>query len=154
MERLVSSDYIIKTAQNYGLLLGGRAINIEEEYSALKPADSIADSRPCRRLISSDHFHVDLNGKFIPPGCTGISIDLKEAIRGIPVGKYPVFEALLSGGTVELMQYAQSLGFVKNQHGYTSSCALCFHIRHWLCQHGTHIELDLEHYSESLKYYN
>jgi hypothetical protein len=152
LERLISSDYVLKTAQSYGLSLGGRAINIEAEYTALKPVDSITDSRPCRRLLSSDHFHVDLNGKFIPPGCTGIAISLEDAVRGIPDGKYPVFEALLSGGTVELLRYAQTRGFVENPGGYTSSCALCFHIRHWLSENDTCIELDSEHYIESLRH--
>jgi hypothetical protein len=154
LERLISSDYVLKTAQNYGLHLSGRAINIEEEYSSLKFVDSIVDSRPCRRLLSSDHFHVDLNGKFIPPGCTGIVIPLQETVRGIPDGKYPVFEALLSGGTVALLQYARTLGFVENQQGYTSGCALCFRIRHWLCQHGAYAELDSEYYSEALSHYS
>ena len=153
LENLISSDYVIKTAQSYGLHLSGRAINIEEEYSVRKSVDLIVDSRPCRRLLSSDHFHVDLHSKFIPPGCTGIAIPLEEVVRGIPDGKYPVFETLLSGGIAELLRYALTLGFVENPQGYTSGCALCFHIRHWLCQHDTYTELDLEHYMESRKYY-
>jgi hypothetical protein len=150
LERLISRDYVLETAQSYGLRIGGRAINIEEEYAVRRSVDSITDSRPCRRLLSSGHFHVNLNGRFIPPGCTGIAIHLEEAVRGIPDGKYPVFEALLSGGVLELLRYAQALGFVENPQGYTSGCTLCFHIRHWLCQHHMCIELDLEHYVEAI----
>jgi hypothetical protein len=153
LERLISSDYVLKTAQSYGLSIGGRAINIEAEYSAPRPAETVAESRPCRRLLSSDHFHIDLNGKFVPPGCTGIAIQLEDAVRGIPDGKYPAYEALLSGGTVELLRYAQLRDFVVNPRGYTSGCALCFHIRHWLSDNDTCIELDSEHYLESLRYY-
>ncbi|MCL2699737.1 MAG: radical SAM protein, partial [Defluviitaleaceae bacterium] len=154
LERLISPDYVLGMAQGYGLHFGGRAINIEEEYSERKPVDAIKDSRPCRRLLSSDHFHVDLNSMFIPPGCMGLVIPLQEAVRGIPDGKYPVFEALLTGGTAELLQYAQARGFAENPQGYTSNCALCFHIRHWLCVNDAYPELVSEHYSESLKYYN
>ena len=154
LERLISPDYVMKTAQSYGLHLGGRAINIEAEYSALKSVDSIADSGPCRRLLSSDHFHVDLNGRFIPPGCTGIAIPLEDAVRGVPDGKYPVFDALLSGGALELLRYAKALGFLENPQGYASGCAMCFHIRRWLCEYDEYKELEPEHYSESLKYYN
>jgi hypothetical protein len=153
LERLISTDYVIKTAQSYGLSLGGRAVNIEAEYSAPKPVDLIAISQSCRRLLSTDHFHVDLHGKFIPPGCTGIAIRLEDAVRGIPEGRYPVFEALLSGGTMELLQYAQTRCFVVNPQGYTSNCVLCFHIRHWLSENDSCIELDSEHYLEALKYY-
>ena len=154
LERLISSDYVIKTAQSYGLHMGGRAINIEEEYSTVRLVDSIVDSRPCRRLLSSDHFHVDLNGRFIPLGCAGIAFPLNEAVRGIPDGKYPVFEALLSGGTAELLRYALTQGVTEKRQEYTSSCAFCFHIRHCLAQHDAYTELDSEYYSESLKYYS
>jgi len=153
LERLISRDYIAKTAQSYGLHMGGRAINIEAEYSALKPVDSVADSRPCYSLLSSDHFHVDLENRFIPPGCTGIAIPLEEVTRGIPEGKYPAFEALLSGGTVKLLRYALARGFEENPKGYTSGCAMCFHIRRWLCENDACAELNPEHYSESLEYY-
>jgi len=154
LERLISPDYVLETAQSYGLHFGGRAINIEEEYAERKPADSVADSRPCRRLLSADHFHVDLNGMFIPPGCTGIAIPLQEAVRGIPDGKYPAFEALVFGGSAEILKYSQAQGFAENPHGYTSGCALCFHIRHWLSENDACPELVSEHYSESLKYYS
>ena len=153
LERLISRDYVMKTAQSYGLHMGGRAYNIEAEYLTLRPVDTIADSRPCCRLLSSDHFHVDLNGKFIPPGCTGIAIPLEDVVRGIPDGKYPVFDALLSGGTAELLRYARARGFSENSHGYTSNCAMCFHIRRWFCEQNECPELDPEHYIESLKYY-
>jgi hypothetical protein len=154
MECLISPDYIFKTAQNYGLLIGGRAVNIETEYVSKKPVEFIIDSRPCRRLLSSNHFHVDLSGNFIPPGCTGIAIPLQEAIRGIPESKYPVFEALLTSGTYGLLEYARGKGFVEDREGYTSKCALCFYIRHWLCENAPSPELDAEHYMESLKYYD
>ena len=154
LERLLSPDYVMETSRSYGLHLGGRAINIEAEYSVRIPVDEIANSRPCNRLLSSDHFHVDLNGRFIPPGCTGISIPLEDAVRGIPDGKYPAFDALLSSGTAGLLRYAKTRGFAENSHGYTSGCAMCFHIRRWLREHDECLELDPEHYSESLKYYS
>ena len=154
LEHLISPDYIMKTAQNYRLHPGGRAINIEAEYSTLKPVDSIANSSPCNVLLSSNHFHVDLRGRFIPPGCTGIAIRLEDAVRGIPDGKYPAFDAILSGGISKLLQYARARGFVESSQGYVSGCAMCFHIRRWLCEHDDCIELDPEHYSESLKYYS
>ncbi|MCL2704215.1 MAG: 4Fe-4S cluster-binding domain-containing protein [Defluviitaleaceae bacterium] len=152
LERLISPGYILKTAQNYGLHMGGRAINIEAEYAAVKPAENIINARPCRNLLSSGHFHVDLYGRFIPPGCTGIAIPLDEAVNGIPDGKYPVLEVLLSGGVAGLLAYAKNLGF-RESSGYTSGCALCFHIRHWLSEHAECPELFAEHYKESLKYY-
>jgi len=153
LERLISPDYILETTRSYGVNMGGRAVNIEAEYATPKPIGSFTDSNPCGGLLSGDHFHVDLYGRYIPPGCTGITIPLNEAVRGIPDGKYPAFEALLSGGVAGLLQYAQALGFDADKE-CPSRCALCFNIRRWLCENAPSPELDAEHYTESLKYYD
>jgi hypothetical protein len=135
----------------HSLRFGGRAINIEAEYNLRKPVDVVMSSQPCGGLLSGGHFHVDLYGRYIPPGCTGIAIPLDEAIHGIPDGKYPVFETLLSGGSVELLRYAEERGFTTDPEGYPSRCALCFHIRRWLSEHASSPELDAEHYTEAMK---
>ena len=150
MEELVSPNYIFDIAKSYGLHYGGRAINIETEYMSYKPASEIINDFPCKNLVSGGHFHVDMNGCYIPPGCTGFAIPLNEAVHGIPAGKYPVYEALLSGGIKGLLKYATSQGFTPNYVGYTSSCALCFFICSWLCENAPSPELNPEHYIESL----
>jgi len=153
MEELISPKYISETARSYGINYGGRAVNIETEYSTKKPVKDIVNSNSCRSLVSGGHFHVDMYGRYVPPGCTGIVIPLDEAVNGIPDGKYPVFEALLSGGNKKLLEYAISKGFTENPEGYPSGCALCINIRHWLSINAPSPELDPEHYSEALKYY-
>jgi len=145
MEKLISPRYITETARSYGINYGGRAVNIEAEHSKCKAAADITNSRPCRSLVSGGHFHVDMHGRYIPPGCTGIAIPLDEAVNGIPDGKYPVFEALLSGGSKKLLEYAKLKGFVVSDAGYPSGCALCINMRHWICENGPTPELDLEH---------
>ena len=153
MEELISPGYILETAKSYGLHLGGRALSIEAEFSENKPVSAVINNNPCRSLVSGGHFHVDMFGRYIPPGCTGIAIPLDEAVNGIPDGKYPVYEALLSGGIGALMEYATEKGFSADEKGYPSTCALCFNIRHWLCEHAPSPELDPEHYIEALKYW-
>ena len=154
LENLISSRYIYNTARSYGLHLSGRAINIEAEYSQNKPLKEIINTSPCSGLLSGGHFHVDMYGDFIPPGCTGIIIPLCEAVNGIPNGKYPVFESLLNSGVAKLFEYAQDNGFVPDPSGYPSTCALCFRIRHWLSENNKSPDLDIEYYAESLKFYN
>ena len=154
MERALSRDYIHKTARLYGIGYGGRAVNIEREFGVLYPAESFAaDKSTCHNLLSTGHFHVDMNCYFIPPRCTGIRIPLSEAVEGIPAGKYPVFEALYSGGVSALIGLAKQNGFSPEEEGYPSKCNLCFHLRHFLGGKGF-AELDSDHYEEALKYYS
>ena len=153
MEKILGENYIPNTARLYGIGYGGRAVNIEREFGELLPAERFAsDSSPCRNLLSSGHFHVDLECFFIPPRCTGIRIPLSEAVDGIPGEKYPAFKALCSGGVSALLELALGYGFIIDKAGYPSKCSLCFHLRHFLSQKGF-AELDRNHYEEALKYY-
>jgi hypothetical protein len=158
LEKALSRDYIHTTAQRYGIGYGGRAINIESEFSTPRSAESFSgDKAPCRNLLSTGHFHVDMDGYFIPPRCTGIRIPLSEAIEGIPARKYLAFEALYNGGISALLNLARQRGFVPGSteltvHGYPSKCNLCFHLRNFLSEEDFP-ELDKNHYEEALKYY-
>jgi len=156
MEKALSRDYIGGTARFYGIAYGGRAINIEREFAGcgkLYPAERFAlEKSPCTNLLTTGHFHVDMDCHFIPPRCTGIRIPLREAAFGIPGGKYPAFEALYHGGLSALLELALRQGFSPDVGGYTSKCNLCFFIRGFLCEKGF-AELDGEHYLEALKYY-
>jgi hypothetical protein len=151
LEGLLGETYIGNTARLYGLRMGGRAVNIEEEYARTGALADFIDSKPCGDLLSTGHFHVDMDRCFIPPGCTGIRIPLAEAVEGVPEGKYPVFEALYYGGTGALLDFARGQGFVPEKN-YPSRCGLCFRIRAFLAGRGF-AELDADHYEESLKYY-
>jgi hypothetical protein len=157
LEEHLRPGYISDTARSYGIRLGGRAVNIEEEYSSSHSlgdllAKDAKKNGPCRDLLSTGHFHVDQDGYFIPPGCTGLRIPLAEAVDGIPPGKYPVFEGLYEGGPSALLDFAGDRGFVPEK-SYPSLCNLCFHIRAFLSEAGF-AELDKNHYEESLKYYS
>jgi hypothetical protein len=157
MEKTLSDTYICDTARLYGIGYGGRAVNIEREFQAgsngaLYPVEKlIADKSPCRNLLSTGHFHVDMYSCFIPPRCTGIRIPLSEVVDGIPGGKYPVFEALYSGGVSALFELSRKHGN-PNEAVYPSKCNLCFHLRYFLSERN-YLELDRNHYEEALRYY-
>jgi len=163
LESRLSPDYVFETAHTYGLRMGGRALSIEAEYGTHKPLAEIlgaspegspasaTQKKPCYNLLRAGHFHVDLYGRYIPPGCTGIVIPLAEAVRGVPHGKYPAFDALVDGGVAALFDLAKQLGF-RAMATYTSSCALCVDIRHWLSGQPSFPELDAEHYIAAVAY--
>jgi hypothetical protein len=150
--RRADFGYFIWSTGEGSIRFGGRAVNIEKQRMKNKPVAETVNSRPCAGLLSTNHFHVDLHGNFIPPGCTGIRIPLEEAVSGICPIKYPVFNALLTGGAAELLGYAEKRGFRAADEGYPSSCAMCFWIRYWLTENAPSLDLDPEHYIESLKY--
>ena len=178
LEAAIGKDYIYETARAYGLCIGGRAVNIEREFSV--PRHIEITTKPCSGLLSGNHFHVDMHNRYIPPGCTGIAIELRDAAEGLPPGKYPALEALLEKGLGGLYEYAvvpgaknplpsesvltgagnpeENLGFAKkfvpDETGYTSPCAMCFHIRKHLSGLGRCPELVREHYEESLRIIN
>jgi hypothetical protein len=158
LEQALGPRYVGDTARTYGIHLGGRAACIEAEYGpALMPEALLENGdaqKPCRNLLSAGHFHVDLWGFFIPPGCTGLRLPLAEALRGIPADKYPVFQALYSGGLAALYALAKERGF-SIQGRYPSRCGFCFYLRRFLSQQDGPgwAELDLEYYDESLRYY-
>jgi len=153
MEKVLGRDYLNKTARQYGISFGGRAVNIEREYNTLFPAENFTcDDSPCRNLLSTGHFHVDMNAFFIPPGCTGLRFPLSEAIDGITEGKFPVFDALFNGGVSTLFKLSIKHGFSPNNAGYPSKCNLCFDIRNFLSDKNF-LELDENHYTQSLKFY-
>ena len=147
-----SPGYIGKTAAAYGIRSGGRAVNIQKEYGNMKPIEDLPDSSSCTQLLSTGHFHVDKDGFFIPPGCTGLRLPLDELTAGTEQGKFPVFEALYTGGITALYRLALEHGFIQDPGGYSSKCSLCFYIRSFLAPLGF-LELDENFYSESLKYY-
>ncbi|MDR0444123.1 MAG: radical SAM protein [Treponema sp.] len=160
LKQQIGADYVLKTARAYGVHFGGRAINIEEDFAERKsphfatklPAQSLIDGKLCRNLLSGNHFHVDMEGYYSPPGCTGLRLPLAEVVNGISEGAYPAFEALYHRGLAGLLDLAHDTGFVEDDAGYTSKCALCFHVRRHLAVQGF-AELDLNHYEEALKYY-
>ena len=159
LEKNISEKYIHNTAMVYGIEYGGRAVNIEKEYATFFPVENFTGgSAPCKRLLSTMHFHVDMNCNFIPPRCTGIIIPLSEVVDGIPDEKYPAFNALYSGGVSALLNLAAENGFSPVKSGYSSACNLCFHLRHFLSEKDSEVkkfsELDKNHYEEALRYYS
>ena len=158
LEAKLGCDYIYETAKAYGLRPGGRATNIFRKNSKLYPLETLlkkaSPSAKCEGLLDTNHFHVDLFGRFIPPGCTGYAIPLDELLEGLKPGKYPAFEASLTGGSVKLFELASKNGFVPDSDGYVSRCEACFFMRKFLSQKEGFPELDAEFFIHSEEYPN
>jgi len=161
LKSALREDYVGRTAYAYGIGFSGRAINIEDEFFYQKTHDpditdsieGLLDTEPCENLLSTGHFHIDLDGFFIPPGCTGLRLPLEELLEGAETGKYPVFEALYKGGIKALYELALKQGFSADKT-FASKCNLCFYLREYLSTRGyakMHLaELDDDFYRQAL----
>ena len=155
LEKTVGKNYVSDTASAYGIRFGGRAVQIEMENATCKPVDELlkgGTGKRCDGLVDTGHFHVDMYNRFIPPGCTGFVIPMEDVVRGIPDGKYPVFEASYTGGTAALYELAKAEGFIADAAGYATRCQLCFFMRKYLSETGKFAELDAEFFVEAMRY--
>lgn len=149
----ISNNYIKEMADYYGIFYGGRAVNIEDEYDKPVLTEKLLNKSPCKILSSTNHYHLDYSGRFIPSKCTGIYFPVEEGLKGLEEGKYPVLDSLHNGGVAELYKFAKEKGFVPKEK-YVSSCNLCFEIRSFLSKTGEFMELDADHYKASRDYYS
>lgn len=131
LEQILGSDYIIKTAQQYGLSYNGRALNIAREYIPKHSYETYLDEGACRELYNTYHYHADYNGYFIPPSCTGIGVLLSD-MQDITDKDYPVYTRLADMGVGELYEYASGYGFKPLEDGYVSKCDFCYDMRKFL----------------------
>ncbi|MCX7788715.1 MAG: radical SAM protein [Spirochaetes bacterium] len=124
-------NYIIQAAARFGLWVNGRALQTLNPYLEHKTATEIIETNPvgCQELTRTGHFHLDLYGNYVPPGCVGFALDhrcLGEELSE----QYPLYRLLVEEGIRGLYEHAQKHhGFTPRPDGYVSKCDLCYSIR-------------------------
>ncbi|THB69683.1 MAG: radical SAM protein [Desulfovibrio sp.] len=133
-QSLFGTDYVARIPSRYWIHLGGRALELFRPYLPLHNAKDIAqDTPPCREPLDTSHFHVDLDGNYIPGLCVGLAVETGDLGKPIDQDKYPVLAMLLEHGVGELLSVARRKhGFEPRSSGYLSKCDLCTHIRAFL----------------------
>ncbi|MCL1878903.1 MAG: hypothetical protein FWF80_08590 [Defluviitaleaceae bacterium] len=134
-------DVIKKCAQEYGMKFNGRAFNLLRKFGSKKPVEDLL--APCPELRDTSHFHADLFGRYVPPGCIGVGIRIEDVGAELDPSQYPALPKLFEGGTSALLEYAQNLGYETEPTGYFSKCELCFSIRKYLITHHEQMHPDL-----------
>ncbi len=147
LEAILGKDYILETAKQYGLTVNGRALKIAREFSERKPHLSFKNTAACSCLLNVNHYHADLNGYFIPPGCTGLGVQLQD-LKSILPERYPIFVTLASKGVWGLFEFAQGFGFEAATEGYVSQCDFCYELRKFLLPKAYPDLYPLEYYAE------
>jgi len=115
-------------AAEYGMGFNGRALNLLRRFGKKKPLQALLTSEPCRALSDTGHFHADYLGRFIPPRCTGLGIDMETLGQPVTAETHPVIARLQTEGLQGLYALASSHGFIAGD-GYYSHCDLCFAMR-------------------------
>jgi hypothetical protein len=133
-EERLGPDYRCRILERYWTHLGGRALKTFRDCFPAKAAEEIArDNGSCLELESTDHFHLDLHGNYIPGLCSGLSIRRQDLGRTLDPDLYPLLTALHEQGVGALLELGRSeFGFVPNPQGYISKCDLCTDIRGYL----------------------
>ena len=128
------AGFVQDIADAYGLGYNGRALRILAG-GPRHGAEHFLGDRCASNIRSVQHYHVDLNGDFIPPGCIGFKADIFELCgEGLDEEKYANFLAVANGGLGGLYERACALGFKPEPGGYASKCGLCFDIKKYLLE--------------------
>ena len=137
----LGADFIKSAADAYGIGYNGRALRILDGpgYSAEHFLNSSGPSDRCAgKLGSLHHFHVDLNGDFIPPGCIGFKINIFDLCgagsEGLNEAKYANFLSVVNGGFGSFYERAADSGFRPDPNGYVSKCSLCLDIKRYILE--------------------
>lgn len=126
-------NYLKRVVSKYRIHPGGRALTAFRHLYGQKKTGRIADDpTPCIELTNTSHFHLDLNGNYIPGLCSGFQIDYRDLGSPLADDRYRFLNLLYQKGIKELYRIAtEEFGFVP-QETYTSKCHLCLDIRRFL----------------------
>ena len=137
-EAAFGRDYLARIPDRYWIHLGGRALETFRGVYRGCPATEVLEESPrsCARALSdTTHFHIDLEGRYIPGLCAGLAFAMEDLGNALPSGKYPLLERLASTGIRGLYELArQDFDFVPVRDSYLNHCDLCTDIRRYLIQ--------------------
>lgn len=125
--------YARELSTRYALVPGGRAGRFLHVWGQRIPWERLTGGGSCaRRLGDTTHFHVDLEGRYVPGLCAGICLPFEEVPGPVDLDRYPVLHALVRGGVGALVEYAMSEAGFQPRDTYGSACDLCAHARGFL----------------------
>ncbi len=131
LEERFGKEYVARAAARFGLWVNGRALQTLKPYLEHRSAEDIVrlESTGCRELTRTNHFHLDLYGNYVPPGCVGLALEYRLLGRELPE-EYQLLRLLGERGIGGLYEYARNQhGFTPHAEGYVSKCDLCYSIR-------------------------
>jgi hypothetical protein len=117
----------------YGLTMRGRALRTFTPRMTSRPLKEVLHGAgPCRELFDASHFHVDLDGRYLPGLCAGFVVPFGALDQAFSPDRFPLLGLLARKGIGAACSLARAdYGFTP-QERYVSKCDLCEDIRQHL----------------------
>jgi hypothetical protein len=133
LEEHGGKEYIRLLPSRYWIHLGGRAVVAFRDILPRVPLrDLPGASTGCAEIMDTSHFHVDVDGNYIPGLCAGLAIGLRDLDAELNPERYPLLTMLAASGPAGLLQLAQREDGFTPQESYLNKCDLCLDIRRFL----------------------
>lgn len=132
-EAAYGPGYLEDVLARYRITLCGRAVDTFGPLLPRQTAPAVlaAAPRSCPRLLGTGHFHMDLYGLYVPPGCVGLAVRREHLGQPLDRATYPLFRTLLERGVNGLHELAAGLGYRPGRE-YAGECDLCADLRAFL----------------------
>lgn len=132
-EAAYGPDYLSDVRSRYWISLCGRAVDTFGPLLPRQEAPAVLAGAPrsCPRLLGTGHFHMDLYGLYVPPGCIGLSVRREDLGKPLDRAAYPVFRTLLERGVAGLHALADGFGY-RPRRAFSGECDLCADLRAFL----------------------
>jgi hypothetical protein len=132
-EQAYGPGYLADVEARYWVSMCGRAVDTFGPLHPRQDAEQIlGQANPsCQKLVGTGHFHIDLYGNYVPPGCVGLTVRRDDLGSPLARESYPIFRTLLEGGVAALYSLAQEFGYEPGRE-FAGECDLCAQLRSFL----------------------
>lgn len=123
-------NYLKQLPVRYHLSWGGRLVSTYGPGNSIFP--DLLKKGPCRKLLDTSHFHIDLYGNYLPSLCAGLSFHFADLGKPLDRNKYPLFYLLYEQGPRGLYEMVKADYAFKARDRYLNACDFCQDIRFFL----------------------
>jgi hypothetical protein len=131
-------DYLLQVLERYWIHMGGRALKTYGPLMAQKSYQQIMDESTANcygELSSTNHFHIDLFGNYIPGLCSGLAIAIEDLGQPLADESYPILATLGRHGIRGLVKMAEDTAeYIPQKDLYINKCDLCTEVRTYMVQ--------------------
>jgi hypothetical protein len=127
--------YLRSLPSRYWINLSGRAVLTYREALPRTPLARLPQAGSgCAELTDTSHFHVDMDGNYVPGLCSGLGVALGDLAAPLDPSRYPLITRLAFEGPTSFCEWAKAEHGFEPQESYLNKCDLCLDIRRFLAR--------------------